>query len=176
MGNACMNYAYIEHEDEAMLQQLANNIADYFSPELNRCYPGEPNIVDGVLEVYIGSNWKPPLEVYDQLQALDYDVKAGYFEPGNAFAGEYFCGDDSTVVGFEGITSPKAVRERMSRAGCEWVFDTLAREWYEEMADSIKEDMADNMAVSEDHFNQLMEKDFSEVEALYYSKHEEEVV
>lgn len=49
---------------------------------------------DHELTVSFESAWAPPLEAYNKLLDLGFDVVAFYYEPGMAFAGKYDNGDD----------------------------------------------------------------------------------
>ena len=41
------------------------------------------------------SAWSPPIEFYNKMQELGFTVKAYYYEPGMAFCGQYFDGEDA---------------------------------------------------------------------------------
>ena len=43
------------------------------------------------------SAWSPPIEFYDKLVELGYDVHASYFEPGMTFCGIYHNGADNCI-------------------------------------------------------------------------------
>ena len=47
------------------------------------------------LTVCFESAWSPPIEAYEKLLALDFEVNALYYEPGMAFCGEWDNGVDT---------------------------------------------------------------------------------
>ena len=55
------------------------------------------------------SAWAPPIEAYNKLMALGFDIEAMYYEPGMAFVGKYDNGYDECIE-IGGYTS-KNVRE-----------------------------------------------------------------
>jgi hypothetical protein len=58
----------------------------------------DPLIVqDGLASISFDTAWSPPIQLYDRLVELDYNVDATYFEPGMGFCGVYYNGDDDYV-------------------------------------------------------------------------------
>ena len=47
------------------------------------------------------SAWSPPIEAYQKLEALGFEIDAKYYEPGMAFCGTYItgCGENSIEIG-----------------------------------------------------------------------------
>jgi hypothetical protein len=55
---------------------------------------------DGTLTASFDSAWAPPIQAYDKLMDLGFEVKAYYYEPGMAFAGVWEDGiDDYYEIG-----------------------------------------------------------------------------
>lgn len=46
--------------------------------------------------LYFDTAWNPPINFYNKLIELDFEVNAMYHEPGVAFCGQYFNGQDET--------------------------------------------------------------------------------
>jgi len=58
----------------------------------------DPAIVEGnEVKVSFNSAWSPPIQFYEKLVELDYNVRATYFEPGMAFCGIWDNGIDNYV-------------------------------------------------------------------------------
>jgi hypothetical protein len=58
----------------------------------------DPLVVqDGLASISFDTAWSPPIQLYDRLVELGYDVDATYFEPGMGFCGVYYNGDDDYV-------------------------------------------------------------------------------
>ena len=58
----------------------------------------DPAVVeDGKVAVSFNSAWSPPIQFYEKLVQLDYNVRATYFEPGMAFCGIWDNGIDNYV-------------------------------------------------------------------------------
>lgn len=51
--------------------------------------------------------WSPPINFYDKLRDLEFDVNAMYYEPGVNFCGQYFDGDEETYE-LSNLTSDEA--------------------------------------------------------------------
>ena len=49
------------------------------------------------MSISFDTAWSPPIQLYDRLVELGYDVDATYFEPGMGFCGVYYNGDDDYV-------------------------------------------------------------------------------
>jgi hypothetical protein len=54
-------------------------------------------IEDGVVSISFDTAWSPPIQFYNYLVDLGYNVDATYFEPGMGFCGIYDNGDDDYV-------------------------------------------------------------------------------
>jgi len=46
--------------------------------------------------LYFDTAWSPPINFYDKLMELEFEVNAMYYEPGVGFCGQYFDGEDET--------------------------------------------------------------------------------
>jgi len=46
--------------------------------------------------LYFDTAWSPPINFYDKLIELEFEVDAMYYEPGVGFCGQYFDGQDET--------------------------------------------------------------------------------
>lgn len=57
----------------------------------------DAEITDGVLTLSFDSAWSPPVDAYDRLQDLGFDVEAFYYEPGMAFCGSWISGADICI-------------------------------------------------------------------------------
>jgi len=58
----------------------------------------DPLVVqDGLASISFDTAWSPPIQLYDRLVELGYNVDATYFEPGMGFCGVYYNGDDEYV-------------------------------------------------------------------------------
>ena len=55
---------------------------------------GSSDLDDGVLNAVFDSAWAPPIAAYRKLEDLGFQVSAMYYEPGMAFAGQYYDGTD----------------------------------------------------------------------------------
>lgn len=60
--------------------------------------------VDGLHSVKFtfDTAWSPPIEAYRKLTDLGFAVQGLYYEPGNAFCGEYTSADDDNLIEMEG--------------------------------------------------------------------------
>ena len=61
--------------------------------------------------LYFDTAWSPPINFYDKLVELEFDVEAIYYEPGVGFCGQYFDGQDETYD-LSGLNSEQ-VREQL---------------------------------------------------------------
>ena len=48
------------------------------------------------VKLYFDTAWAPPINFYDKLMELEFEVSAMYYEPGIGFCGQYFEGTDDT--------------------------------------------------------------------------------
>lgn len=51
-------------------------------------------VKDGQFTVGFDSAWSPPIDAYDKLVEMGFDISAYYFEPGCDFCGKYYNGVD----------------------------------------------------------------------------------
>lgn len=118
MPNWCQNVAYIKHEDTAELDKIVKELNKGDEAQLfNSLVPNpsgewqydwsienwgckwDASVYEYSLEpehLYISFDtaWGPPIEFYNRLGEMGYQVKAFYREEGMAFAGLYEDGDD----------------------------------------------------------------------------------
>ncbi len=59
--------------------------------------PDYEEAVGDTLSMSFDSAWRPPVEIYEYLVELGFEVSANYYEPGMAFAGEWINGDDFVI-------------------------------------------------------------------------------
>ena len=127
MPNWCMNNLTVSHTDKAMVQKFADawntgSVCEQFIPRpegeewygWNISHWGtkwdfgrDKNFDDPVevkqngdkYEVCVAPNtaWSPPIDFYNHLVELGYNVHASYFEPGMGFCGIYHDGYDNYV-------------------------------------------------------------------------------
>ncbi len=71
--------------------------------------PEDVVIKDNCIEFGFDSAWSPPIGVYEALVEQGFEVEATYYEPGMAFVGRWFNGDDEFYE-YGGETS-KTVRD-----------------------------------------------------------------
>lgn len=127
MPNWCMNNLTVSHTDKDMVQKFADawntgSVCEQFIPRpegeewygwnishwgtkwdfgLDKNYD-EPVTVKqngDKYEVCVAPNtaWSPPIDFYNHLVELGYNVHASYFEPGMGFCGIYHDGYDNYV-------------------------------------------------------------------------------
>lgn len=53
-------------------------------------------IEDGAIQVVFDSAWSPPVDAYNKLVKMGFEIEAYYYEPGFGFCGEYRDGSDQT--------------------------------------------------------------------------------
>lgn len=61
--------------------------------------------------LYFDTAWSPPINFYDKLVELEFEVNAMYYEPGVGFCGRYYEGCDDTYE-LSGLTS-EDVKDRL---------------------------------------------------------------
>jgi hypothetical protein len=62
------------------------------------------------------SAWSPPIEAYEKMEQLGFEIEAKYYEPGMAFCGTYEtgCGEDTTEIGeYTADTVREAIGEEL---------------------------------------------------------------
>lgn len=118
MPNWCNNVAYIRHDDVKELEKIVKELEKKDEAELfNSLVPNptgdwqydwsvenwgtkwDATVYDFKMEpehLYISFDtaWSPPIQFYNQILALGFEVEAFYYEPGMEFAGYYLDGDD----------------------------------------------------------------------------------
>ena len=127
MPNWCMNNLTVSHTDKDMVQKFADawntgavceqfipkppeedwyswNISKWgtkwdFGRDKNFDDPTEVKQNGDKYEVCVGPNtaWSPPIDFYNHLVELGYNVHASYFEPGMGFCGIYHDGYDNYI-------------------------------------------------------------------------------
>jgi len=87
----------------------------------------------GTLQGSFDSPWGPPIQAYEKLEEMGFQVRAYYYEPGMGFAGVYDGGDD--YYEFSGMTADE-VQDMIPEALDEMygISDNM-REWEEENQD-----------------------------------------
>ena len=70
----------------------------------------EPTVNGNTLTTTFDSAWSPPIQAYEKLLDLGFEVRAYYYEPGMAFAGIWDNGDDDFYE-YGGYTSDRVAEE-----------------------------------------------------------------
>jgi hypothetical protein len=118
MPNWCQNVAYIKHEDKAELDKIVAELDKKGEAKLFESLVPNPSgewsydwsvenwgtkweasvyeysLEDEHLYISFDTAWGPPIEFYNKILQLGYEVKAFYREEGMCFAGVYEDGDD----------------------------------------------------------------------------------
>jgi hypothetical protein len=103
--------SYGDAEQQALLEaQTMNNLSTYgYANWYDFCVNewgtkwdvGDEDTInttdDGLLVAFFDSAWAPPIQAYEKLMGLGFDVVAWYFEPGMAFVGKWDNGDDNCM-------------------------------------------------------------------------------
>ena len=116
MPNWCINYVTVNHNEPEMITKAcealrAGNLFETFVPFANGewdygwcnenwgtkwdatcvdCYNDESSAT-----LIFETAWGPPIAFLKALEDLGFDIDATYHEPGLAFAGHYYDGDDN---------------------------------------------------------------------------------
>ena len=69
------------------------NIANW-GTKWDLCEVNKTRIDANTIQLNFDTAWSPPVEAYDKLMGMDFEVLAYYFEPGMCFAGIYDNGND----------------------------------------------------------------------------------
>lgn len=69
------------------------NIANW-GTKWDLCDVAKTRVDDNTIQLNFDTAWSPPIEAYEKLLALDFEILAYYYEPGMCFAGIYDNGDD----------------------------------------------------------------------------------
>ena len=64
------------------------------------------------------SAWSPPIEAYNQLAELGFEIDAKYYEPGMSFAGTYTTEEGECTIEFS--SNPDAAREALGEELDDW--------------------------------------------------------
>jgi hypothetical protein len=117
-----MNNLYISHSDPAKLQEFVDaynsgKTCEHYLPvpesedwyrwccnnwgtkwDFGRDEYYDPaKIEDGKVVVSFNTAWSPPVQFYEKLVELDYNLRATYFEPGMAYCGIWDNGIDNYI-------------------------------------------------------------------------------
>lgn len=119
MPNWCQNVAYIKHEDKAELEKIVKELDKGDEAKLfNSLVPNpsgewdynwsvenwgtkwdasvyEYSMEEEHLYISFDTAWGPPIEFYNKLGVLGFEVEAFYREEGMGFAGWYIDGEDN---------------------------------------------------------------------------------
>lgn len=66
---------------------------------------------DNTLTASFNSAWSPPIEAYQKLEELGFEIDAKYYEPGMAFVGTYVTGEGESTISYRGNAA--AIREEI---------------------------------------------------------------
>lgn len=77
------------------------------------------------------SAWSPPVQAYYKLVELGFNVEAKYYEPGAAFAGWFYDGNDDSYD-LSGMTAEQAKEELPQELDEEFGISENMRDWEEE--------------------------------------------
>lgn len=117
MPNWCANYLSVRHTDPEMIRRFLNAIPleELFSEfvPLNengeweydkavskwgtKWEAGDINVINSSVDsvnVYFQTAWSPPIQFYEELLDMGFELSASYSEPGMPFAGVFDNGDD----------------------------------------------------------------------------------
>jgi hypothetical protein len=98
----------------------------------------EVEIENGGLNLSFDSAWSPPIQAYEKLMELGFEVRAYYYEPGMAFAGVWDNGIDDfyEIGGYTSETIVEAIPSTLDEMFC---ISEGMREWEEENAEEDAE-------------------------------------
>ena len=126
MPNWCMNNLTVSHSDPAKLQEFVDaynsgKTCEHYLPVPSGYYDDErwydwciqnwgtkwdfgkrehddPVAIEGnKVEVSFDTAWSPPVEFYQKLVELDYNIRGSYFEPGMSYCGIWDNGIDNYI-------------------------------------------------------------------------------
>lgn len=86
---------------------------------------------DNSVRLIFQSAWAPPTQAYYKLLELGFGVDARYYEPGAAFAGQFFDGSDESYD-LSGMTADQVKEELPEELDEEFGISENMREWEEE--------------------------------------------
>jgi hypothetical protein len=117
-----MNNLYISHSDHSKLQEFVDAYnsgktcshylpcpegEDWYKWQCNNWgtkwdfgrdeYYDPAKIEDGKVVVSFNTAWSPPIQFYEKLVELDYNLRATYFEPGMSYCGIWDNGVDNYI-------------------------------------------------------------------------------
>jgi hypothetical protein len=119
--------------------------------------PADVQIKDNTIEFGFDSAWAPPIGIYAELVEQGFEVEATYYEPGMAYVGRWYMGDDDCIE-YGGETSA-TVRELIGdELDDEYSISECMAEYEEE---NLEIDLDDGLsAVNEqEQINALTQKD-----------------
>ena len=127
MPNWCSNTLYLKHKDPAMLQKAADGyngegLFKTFLPtppellegegwydwnlenwgtkwDVERGFDSPAAIKFDQLSLSFNTAWSPPIQFYEHLETLGFEVDAFYYEPSMDFCGRYSEGEDDYYEG-----------------------------------------------------------------------------
>ena len=159
MPNWCMNAVTLRHADPAMIERAAR--AFDAGALLNEFHPMPKELLEGdgwygwavsnwgtkwdvggdgrdpikdpnVLELSFESAWSPPIEAYNHMVEMGFEIEAHYYEPGIAFFGTYTGAGDEVfedTIDFSSMDADTIRKEFPEQDEC-WNIS----EWLEESA------------------------------------------
>lgn len=159
MPNWCNNVLTLTHEDPKLIERArvaakSNTLFNEFLPmptefqesiggydwalsnwgtkwDADVTYVSDADLTG--VEIHFDTAWSPPIEFYQHLESIGFEVTGRYFEPGCAFIGEYSGGADSC---YKLDTTNKNV--------CEGIPDDLVaifdpEDWFEPISDDSED-------------------------------------
>ena len=97
----------------------------------------EAELVDGVLHLDFDSAWSPPIEAYEKLAKMGFDIEAYFYEAGCAFCGIFVGNEEYTEFDEYGIEGDAAwvTRHIPSAIDEEFAISERMFEWEKEQAE-----------------------------------------
>jgi hypothetical protein len=154
MPNWCNNVACFSHENPEMIAKIANvkeNLFAEFFPipeeqkenwysynleNFGTKWDVEPDIIDqedNSITIVFDSAWSPPIEFYNQMLQLGFEISATYEESGMAFCGMYENGEDN-YLDYSDMT-PDEIRENYPEFDNEFNLADNLEMWMEDEED-----------------------------------------
>jgi hypothetical protein len=106
-----------EDKQNALLEQQARNVEEYGHPDWyswnlanwGTKWDVELEVLErpdaNTLVAAFDSAWSPPIEAYQKLEELGFEVDAEYYEPGMAFCGTYTTGLGESTIELSNYTA-----------------------------------------------------------------------
>lgn len=98
------HFGFDEEEQKELEIQQAYNLKNYgYANWYDFCVnewgtkwdvTGEVQDVENGLMLNFDSAWSPPIQAYEKLVSMGFEVEAMYYEPGSAYCGEWLNGED----------------------------------------------------------------------------------